>query len=910
VLDTSKFNPPYDAFALHGVTAKVSEIIADAQPDMDCASDFVWSNIRSEAERLVEAAITEVIGRPGYQPDNLDFWDHVIDSAAARVAHNTKRTPRRDVLAEFSAAIFKNANSNGFVSLRAFRDDGEEKPAIFIEPITLGDPAYLGVVFERAKQAAEWKQPAVFCPPVSTFSSGKSAKASDIHEGVTLSVDCDAFPEKASQELQAVLGPPTIVVASGGEHINPSTGEVERKRHMHWRLKVPTRTPAEHALLLEARQLATAMVGADATGTSLAHPFRWPGSIHRKGEPKLAEIIESNDIEIDLDEALALLRDVTGQRYTTTDGFTVFETRGQLASNPEHVALALREIPNKDRTWDGWNYFGMAAWAATGGSEIGFTAFAEWSAKSPKYNEKATRDRWDHYKKSPPTSVGYGTLVFHARAANPAWMTKSEDIQPINLWEKLDAPSIPRGILPTIIENYAVTQSRALGADMAGIAMTAIVACATAIPDSKVRLQVRQNNQGWIENARLWCMLVGPPSTKKTPSITAAVHPIGKINQELTKANAEEMAKYNKLSAKEKKLEPPPVQRELLIHNATIEAAQMVFKDSPDGLLCYYDELSGFFGAMDKYSSAKGASADRAFWLQAYNGGAMSAHRIMRGNVYIDNVSACMIGGIQPESIASIAGDCLDDGLLQRFLPIVLQPSLVGTDEPLSEDVTDYNRMVRHLYELRDQAAVTLKFDEGAQRVRDELGKKHHAMMTGVEIMSPKLASHFGKYDGFFARLCVVFHCVDHSGNTPPQIIPQATAERAAALLHSFLLRHAMLFYQGVLGVAEGSDVLQDVAGYILAHRKETLANRDMERGSQAMKRLNGREVEEVFRRLDAMGWISREPEPAGRPGRRNELGRWTVNPRVHTEFADRAKEELERRTEVRKLLNGLRGKG
>ena len=54
--------------------------------------------------------------------------------------------------------------------------------------------------------------------------------------------------------------------------------------------------------------LATARVGGDASNVPLVHPLRLPGSVHRKGEPRLARIIEENlDCEIHLEDALEAL---------------------------------------------------------------------------------------------------------------------------------------------------------------------------------------------------------------------------------------------------------------------------------------------------------------------------------------------------------------------------------------------------------------------------------------------------------------------------------------------------------------------------------------------------------------------------------------------------------------------------
>lgn len=109
-----------------------------------------------------------------------------------------------------------------------------------------------------------------------------------------------------------------------------------------------------------------------------------------------------------------------------------------------------------------------------------------------------------------------------------------------------------------------------------------------------------------------------------------------------------------------------------MLQDTTIEAAQNILRDSPDGLLCYQDEMSGWFGSMDKYSGGRGAAKDRAFWLEAYNGGHYSVQRVGRGSVFIENLSVSLVGGIQPEPVRKIADDSVDDGLLQRLLPIML----------------------------------------------------------------------------------------------------------------------------------------------------------------------------------------------------------------------------------------------
>lgn len=71
-------------------------------------------------------------------------------------------------------------------------------------------------------------------------------------------------------------------------------------------------------------------------------------------------------------------------------------------------------IPN-NCSWEGWNRIGMAIYAASGGSELGFVAFDDFSSRSPKYDPHAVLERWRNYGRSPPSRIGIGSLIYLAR---------------------------------------------------------------------------------------------------------------------------------------------------------------------------------------------------------------------------------------------------------------------------------------------------------------------------------------------------------------------------------------------------------------------------------------------------------------------------------------------------------------
>ena len=147
-------------------------------------------------------------------------------------------------------------------------------------------------------------------------------------------------------------------------------------------------------------------------------------------------------------------------------------------------------------------------------------------------------------------------------------------------------------------------------------------------------------------------------------------------------------------------LNPPPQVRAML-GDTTVEAACEVLAVTPAGVLMKLDELSGWFGSMEKYNSGKGAAADRAVWLQAWNGGPYAVNRIIRGAKLIENLSVSLLGGVQPELIRKVAADFLDDGLLQRMFPVIMRPAELDRDEPASGAVDAYGRLVERLHTLR-----------------------------------------------------------------------------------------------------------------------------------------------------------------------------------------------------------------
>ena len=524
---------------------------------------------------------------------------------------------------------------------------------------------------------------------------------------------------------------------------------------------------------------------------------------------------------------------------------------------------------------------------------------------------KGELDFWTKRRKAKGNGHDTSAKVHDDRFDIPEWERMSTDhtigdlSDPVDLWAQFDPPEMPRGLLPKLIEDYAFALANVMGCDPAGLATGALAVCAGAIPD-QIMLKMKKHSDLWMESTRIWLAQIGDPSTKKSPMRNVVLGVLRKMEAEEAAKFAAAMSMYLSLDKEAQKNADKPTCVRYMIDNTTLEAAQDALRHNKQGILVCPDEMSGWIAAMDKYNGGKGGSADRGPWLSSFNGGPMPVDRVSRGAFLIPNWSANLFGGIQPDVVRKIAADSYDDGFLQRMFLIVLREAAVGKDVPIPDIAEQYDALVRRLATLSprsikwnlDPDRGVLKFDDKAQELRNELEIKHHELLK-LKTINKKLAGHIGKYDGFFGKLCLLWHCIEHAHEKDlPGTIKVETAQRVADFMDSFLLPHALAFFAGMLGLSDNHDELTNVAGYILAHKKSKMSHRDTQRAGRAMAKLDHWASTKLYEQMETLGWLTRATDSRSRPA-----NYWNVNPKVHALFADRASRERGDREMARTLI-------
>jgi len=144
-------------------------------------------------------------------------------------------------------------------------------------------------------------------------------------------------------------------------------------------------------------------------------PYRWPVSPPHETPVSSLPLVTREQVLHACEEAYKILPPNLRKKVlrTVIPDKDVKASQDGLIGTFAAVEDALRYVQNPDLSWDDWNRIGMAIYCAT--EAKGFTIFDQWSQSSGKYNQIETRQRWDHYSKSPPTKIGAGTLYFLAQ---------------------------------------------------------------------------------------------------------------------------------------------------------------------------------------------------------------------------------------------------------------------------------------------------------------------------------------------------------------------------------------------------------------------------------------------------------------------------------------------------------------
>jgi hypothetical protein len=412
----------------------------------------------------------------------------------------------------------------------------------------------------------------------------------------------------------------------------------------------------------------------------------------------------------------------------------------------------------------------------------------------------------------------------------------------------------------------------------------------------------------WSEPPHLWFALVGAPSAGKTPAQRAMTEASDVLEREAEPAWQEALARYERdaeaaLAAdktwrdavrnatKSSDLAPdrpasaeaptkPPRPRVMAMDSST-EELQRLLADNCRGLLFGRDELAGWLGGFDRYG---GAGADRAFYLEAWNGGPYVCDRVRYHGepVRIEHAALAILCGMVPDRLRdALAG--ADDGLAARFVYVwpEMMPIAPLANHADAEAAQRRNTLMTAARGLRgltmgmddrsQPAPRALRLDKDGLMLFDELRRDAMARARSTHGLS---AGWHGKTPGRALRLALVYEMLAwaaRGGPEPANVLADAVARAGGYLDYAAGMLDRVL---GGIAIGRAEADAAVIARHLLATHTTRLNERELYQTAGFAWARNRERRNAALGVLEAAFWIRRtQVGDHGRP-----RGDWDVS--------------------------------
>jgi len=583
----------------------------------------------------------------------------------------------------------------------------------------------------------------------------------------------------------------------------------------------------------------------------------------------------------------------------------------------QEVRSALEAI-SPDVSRDEWVHVGMAlkhAASQSGLDDEAFSLWNEWSAGSrAKYpGPQDLLIQWRSFRGDKSSLVTLGTL-FHM-AVKAGWQRPKPDVtelfkevtpdSPDDISDMLrpPAPDLDIDLFPKVLARRATEVSESIGCDPL-VPLWAGVAAVCGAIDARTRLELVP---GFKVPPVLWVMTVGDPADKKSPGSRPMFGPLKALEQEDRPRYAQELVQFEAADARfvaAKKafldyhqspeaildpaggpamIDPPaaPTPLKIVVQDITSQKLVRNASQLPRGLLCHLDEMNSWVNKI----ADKRSGEDRSAWTSAYEAEEYHMDRVGAGTFHCENYAVSIYGNMQPDVFRDNLASLCADGLVQRFIPISLRPSMTRLGEPIPEHQTnyaDYEQMIRTVYAL---PALTYRLSEDAYKEFREFQRWYEQRKRDERYLQANKTymTAFGKIEGLTGRLALVLHAIDDPYNLT---VTLDTMRRAIKIVQSFIipsLRHA---YNTAGGLADES-LDQWMTDYVIRHADETeLTLRGLVRAAKAnLSKLPHWQADQMvmdsMTMLEQTTWVARTEDF---PHTRRVT--WAINPAIKTMFA------------------------
>lgn len=340
--------------------------------------------------------------------------------------------------------------------------------------------------------------------------------------------------------------------------------------------------------------------------------------------------------------------------------------------------------------------------------------------------------------KQPPTADL--TTLIRALSPRPA-RRKGPDIPAM--------PRLPAGLFPESVTAFLSSAAITTRTSPELVAFP-FLALTGALVGNRATLEI---GTGWIEHPTLWVALVAPSGGGKTPALTAATEPFRQLEASLA------LPDHGLITA-----ETSPTR--IADHLAT-----------RPGVAVVQDELVGLVRALNQSRRAD----DRQRMLSLWSSHPIATNHSTRA---IEHPVVSVIGGIQSR-VAPRLRSRDQDGLIERFLPIVADPIAAYWSEAqiarrVTPDLAPLLDWLTPLARLKPMETSPLRITRSPEAAT-HWASWYNTNVDRCHAAPASIRGFYLKLPAQVARLALILHLLWHPTD-PAQPLNAATMQRAADL--------------------------------------------------------------------------------------------------------------------------------
>lgn len=413
--------------------------------------------------------------------------------------------------------------------------------------------------------------------------------------------------------------------------------------------------------------------------------------------------------------------------------------------------------------------------------------------------------------------------------------------------------------IPEFCRDYAIEKADLIQGPI-DYFLAALITLISSLIGTKIQIQPKAKDSSWIVVPNLWGLIIGLPSSFKSPLVRLATRfldkHISQARQIFLKELKEFKVKESSLQIKSKTIEEKlrseykkselnhdlikkfeselleiekdltdsrPKEMRYLITDATPEATLKVLADNQSGVLIYRDEFAGLLHSFNK----KGRETEKAMFLEGFNGNQISrTDRVGRDGESNENLCLSLLGTIQPGILDALLLKFQkegrgDDGFLER-LQLMVFPPLSKKWQYIDKEVdftcaSRIETVIDKLVEYRNKnyETLVLKFSSEAQKYfRKEIEKLNNRLRSENSENVPYL-NHLGKYSSLLPSLALIFHVCSQIDKDEDFSVSQVSLEAVvlASRWCEILEQHAVKVYntEKKLSVISANSLLEKI---------------------------------------------------------------------------------------------------